>query len=151
MPPRSSLLYNTCTSTVTWTLKLINFNFDMPVLFREECYHRSNLRRGGMARWRPHGVLHANPEGDHTAYADRGMVWWQNHQCTSYLLPQDDTRATSIILISCYVHQQAVELCMDACSKLCEILRERLKDTAVLESEWYLSRHMFFQNRKWYP
>ncbi|KAM0924394.1 hypothetical protein ACQ4PT_004893 [Festuca glaucescens] len=29
----------------------------------------------------------------------------------------------------------AVELCMDACSKLCEILRERLKDTAVLENE----------------
>nr|BAJ99715.1 predicted protein [Hordeum vulgare subsp. vulgare] len=29
----------------------------------------------------------------------------------------------------------AVELCMDACSKLCEILRERLKDPASLASE----------------
>jgi hypothetical protein len=45
------------------------------------------------------------------------------------------TKAISVILISCYVHQQAVELCMDACSKLSEILRERLKDTAVLENE----------------
>uniref|UniRef100_A0A0A8XSQ6 Uncharacterized protein n=1 Tax=Arundo donax TaxID=35708 RepID=A0A0A8XSQ6_ARUDO len=29
----------------------------------------------------------------------------------------------------------AVELCMDACSKLCDILRDRLKDTATLTSE----------------
>lgn len=37
-------------------------------------------------------------------------------------------------LTFCYVHLQAVELCMDACSKLGEILRDRLKE-ATLTSE----------------
>jgi exosome complex component MTR3 len=36
---------------------------------------------------------------------------------------------------SVYLYQQAVELCMDACSKLCDILRNHLKETANLASE----------------
>ena len=88
-------------------------------------------RRSHNLRWLGNGLMAKSP-----MYVFSTALSW------------DDTKPTSTVLISCYVHQQAVELCMDACSKLCEILRERLKDTAILESEWRLSWHMFSELRQ---
>lgn len=67
-------------------LRMIMFYFLVPVLFWKEHHHRSNLRRGSMARWKPHGSFHASPQGDHPTHTHWRVEWRQNHQRMLYLV-----------------------------------------------------------------
>jgi hypothetical protein len=79
------------------SLNLTIIEFWLPVLFREEHHHWSNLRRGSLARGKPYGILYAILQGDHTTDAHRGVDWRKNHQYTPYAL-------TNILWISSMRH-----------------------------------------------
>ena len=73
-----SLFYHTWPSV---KLEDDHIYFLAPVLFWKEHHHRSNLRWGSMARWKPRGSFHASPQGDHPTHTRWRVEWWQNHQC----------------------------------------------------------------------